>query len=233
MSPGRDGAGPVRGGAIAASASLLARAGRLRDAAAVLSDAEVGELYDLTNPWDPVHHPADAFHHRLVLAAGSVLDVGCGTGAMLHHARDAGHRGALAGIDPNPAYLARARRRADIEWVLGTAAEMPWEQEFELAVMTGHAFQCLVGDGEVRAGLAGVRAALREGGRFAFETRHPHARAWENWTPGHETDVVGAAGRLLRVSHEVESVVDDVVTYTETVTDISGATLHAERRSSS
>ena len=196
----------------------------------MLSDTEVAALYDLTNPWDPVHHPADAFHHRLVMAAGSVLDVGCGTGAMLHHARDAGHRGALAGIDPNPTYLARARRRVDVEWVLGTAAEMPWEQEFELAVMASHGFQCLVGDGEIRAGLAGIRAALRDGGRFAFETRHPWARAWEHWTPEHAIDVVDAAGRLLRVSHEVESMVDDVVTVTETVTDISGATLHADRK---
>jgi SAM-dependent methyltransferase len=188
----------------------------------------VAELYDVLSPWDPVHHPADAFYHRLVMAAGSVLDVGCGTGAMLHRARDAGHRGLLAGIDPNRAYLARARRRDDIEWVYGSAAEMPWEQEFELAVMTGHAFQYLVADGAVRAGLAGVRAALRDGGRFAFETRHPVARAWQNWTPANAIDVEDATGRMLRVTHEVESVVDDVVTFTETVTDISGATVHHE-----
>ena len=196
----------------------------------MLSDADVAALYDLLNPWDPEHHPADAFQHRLVMAAGAVLDVGCGTGAMLHRARDAGHRGVLAGIDPNPAYLARARRRDDIEWVLGTAATTPWEQEFDLAVMTGHAFQCLVDDGEIRAGLAGVRAALREGGRFAFETRHPRAQAWQDWTPAHASEVVDAAGRLLRVSHEVESVVDDVVTFTETVTDASGAAVHYERQ---
>lgn len=159
-----------------------------------------------------------------------MLDVGCGTGAMLHHARDAGHRGELAGIDPHPAYLARARRRDGIEWVLGEAAAMPWEQEFELAVMASHAFQCLVGDGEIRAGLAGVRAALREGGRFAFETRHPQARAWRDWTPAHATEVVDAAGRLLRVAHAVESVVDDVVTFTETVTDAAGAAVHRDRQ---
>jgi ubiquinone/menaquinone biosynthesis C-methylase UbiE len=190
----------------------------------VLSDAAVAALYDLLNPWDPERHPADAFYHRLVMAAPSVLDVGCGTGAMLHHARAAGHRGELAGIDPNPAYLTRARRRDDVEWVLGVAAEMPWEQEFELAVMTGHAFQCLVSDGEVRAGIAGVRAALREGGRFAFETRHPQAQAWRSWTPDHAT------GRPLRVTPDVESVVDGVVTFTETVTDESGAVVHRDRQ---
>ena len=200
------------------------------DAAAVHSDLDMAALYDLLNPWDPERHPADAFHHRLVMAAGSVLDVGCGTGAMLHHARDAGHRGHLAGIDPDAASLARARRRDGIEWVLGEAAAMPWEQEFELAVMTGHAFQCLVADGEIRAGLAGVRAALREGGRFAFETRHPQARTWADWTPAHAAEVVDAAGQALRVAHEVESVADGVVTFTETVTDPSGAVRHRDRQ---
>ena len=195
----------------------------------MLSDDDVAALYDLLNPWDPGSHPADAFYHRLVAGAGSVLDVGCGTGAMLHHARATGHRGVLAGIDPNAAYLARARRREDVEWVLGEAAGLPWEQEFDLAVMTGHAFQCLVGDGAVRAGLAGIRAALHEGGRFAFETRHPQARAWLEWTPANARTVVDAAGRALRVAHEVESVVDGVVTFTGTVTE-DGTVVHRERQ---
>ena len=195
----------------------------------MLSDDDVAALYDVLNPWDPDAHPADAFHHRLVTAAGSVLDVGCGTGALLHHARATGHRGMLAGIDPNPAYLARARRRDDVEWVLGAAAGMPWEQEFELAVMTGHAFQCLVSDGEVRAGLAGVRAALCEGGRFAFETRHPQAQAWREWTPANARTVVDGSGRILRVGHEVESIMDGVVTFTETVTE-GGIVVHRERQ---
>jgi cyclopropane fatty-acyl-phospholipid synthase-like methyltransferase len=34
--------------------------------------------------------PGDRFCHELVMAAGSVLDVGCGTGAMLACARRPG-----------------------------------------------------------------------------------------------------------------------------------------------
>jgi len=34
------------------------------------------------------------------MAAPSVLDVGCGTGAMLHEARQLGHVGRLCGLDP-------------------------------------------------------------------------------------------------------------------------------------
>lgn len=111
----------------------------------------------------------DEFYHRRIMAATAVLHVGCGDGTLLHHARAAGHRGPLAGVDPDPAHLARAGQREDIEWVLGTAAAMPFEQEFDLAVMTGRAFRHLRTLPEIRAGIAGVRAALHEGGRFAFE----------------------------------------------------------------
>lgn len=34
------------------------------------------------------------------MAAGSVLDVGCGTGSMLQSARERGHAGRLAGLGP-------------------------------------------------------------------------------------------------------------------------------------
>src|SRR5438067_2194602 len=108
--------------------------------------------------------------------ATSVLDVGCGTGAMLHRARQNGHVGRLCGIDPDPAMLGRAGRRTDIEWQLSTAASMTWNREFDLAIMTGHAFQVLIEDDELRASLDAIRRALVNTGRFAFETRNTRAR---------------------------------------------------------
>ena len=42
--------------------------------------------------------------------------------------------------------LKQARKRHDIEWVLGDLGSTAWEQEFDLVVMTGHAFQVFVGD---------------------------------------------------------------------------------------
>ncbi|HEX5542552.1 MAG TPA: class I SAM-dependent methyltransferase [Micromonospora sp.] len=193
------------------------------------TDADTAALYDLLNPWDGTRWPSDAFYTELVMAADSVLDVGCGTGSMLKQARELGHPGRLVGVDPDVAALARARRRVDIEWVEGVAADIAWKQEFELATMTSHAFQCFIEDDEVRASLAAIRKALRDGGRFAFETRHPQARAWVEWHGAEPAEVVDGTGHLLRQSHVVESVVDGVVTLIETTTDADGAVLRVDR----
>lgn len=197
----------------------------------MFSDADAAELYDLLNPWDAMRHPGDAFYNELVMAADAVLDVGCGTGSMLHQARECGHSGRLVGLDPDRAALERARRRTDIEWGVGVAAEVAWKREFDLVTMVSHAFQCLVGDDELRTSLAAIRAALRDGGLFAFETRHPQARAWEEWNPSNASEVMDAAGRKLHVAHHVESVLGDVVTFTETTSDSDGTVLRVDRAS--
>jgi ubiquinone/menaquinone biosynthesis C-methylase UbiE len=93
------------------------------------SDEEAAALYDVLNTWGP----SDDFYLALVMDANSVLDVGCGTGALLHRAREVGHAGRLCGVDPDRVMLGVARRRTDIEWEAGTAASMAWDSEFDLA----------------------------------------------------------------------------------------------------
>ena len=198
------------------------------DVAGRYSDADAAALYDLLNPWDPARFPSDGFYAELVMAADSVLDVGCGTGAMLCRARDLGHRGRLAGLDPDLAALDRARRCASIEWVSGRAADARWDCEFDLVTMTSHAFQCLVRDEDLAASLAAIRTALRPDGRFAFETRHPQARAWDSWTPAIAASVVDGSGRALRVFHQVEKLAGDVVSISETTADADGRVLRAD-----
>ncbi|WP_369261805.1 class I SAM-dependent methyltransferase [Streptomyces sp. R35] len=178
------------------------------------SDVPLAALYDALNPWGP----SDDFYLDLVMSARSVLDVGCGTGRLLGRAREAGHQGRLCGLDPAAAMLVRARRReAGVEWVLGDLGCARWQREFDLVVMTGHAFQVLVGNEELRMALASVRDALSDEGRFVFETRNPAARAWESWTPERVREVTDAHGDVVRVWHEVESpVLGDRVTFTET-----------------
>jgi SAM-dependent methyltransferase len=114
--------------------------------------------------------------------------------------------------------LARARALSPggIEWVRGTAEEAPWTGEFDHAYMASNAFQCLATDAVLHASLAAIHRALAPGGTFAFETRHPQARAWEDWN-GTEK-VVNPDGGTAVATQEVTAVDGDVVTLTETFT---------------
>jgi SAM-dependent methyltransferase len=181
----------------------------------LFSDTGLAALYDR---WWPRDQRKDFdFYLPLVMSAEAVLDVGCGTGALLHEARQSGHKGRLCGLDPAAGMLAQARKRSDIEWVLGDLTSVAWAHEFDLVVMTGHAFQALIEDQELRTSLAAIRLALTNNGRFAFETRNPLARAWERWTPENAVEVTGAEGATVRISTEVETLFDgSVVSFTHT-----------------
>lgn len=161
------------------------------------------------------------FYLPLVMSAKSVLDVGCGTGELLRLAREAGHAGRLCGLDPAEAMLEQARKRRDVEWVYGDLSTADWRREFDLVVMTGHAFQVLVEDDELRASLAAIRSALTEDGRFVFETRNPPARGWEAWIPDNAVEIAHG-GSVVRMAHQVETPVEgDVVSFTVTYTSPS------------
>ena len=151
------------------------------------ADHELAALYDALNPRESSGDYN--FYLPMIMAAESVLDVGCGTGSLLHWARESGHEGRLVGLDPAEGMLAQARRRDDVEWVLGDLSTVSWEDEFDFAVMTGHAFQVLLTDDELRTAFAAIRRALRPGGRFGFDTRNPAARGWERWTPQNVREV--------------------------------------------
>ena len=171
----------------------------------------------MLHPWE--RRGDFGFYLPLVMSAETVLDVGCGTGELLRLARQAGHTGRLFGLDPAAAMLDQARTHSDIEWILGDLASVDWDREFDLVVMTGHAFQVLIEDNQLRASLAVIRSVLSWDGRFAFETRNPLVRAWEGWTPDNAVEVVDAAGAVLRMAHEVETPVGgDIVSFTVTFT---------------
>ncbi|KAB8167708.1 methyltransferase domain-containing protein [Streptomyces sp. 3MP-14] len=181
------------------------------------ADAQLAALYDRFHPWDA--RGDFAFYLPRLLAARSVLDVGCGTGTLLHRAREAGHDGRLVGLDPAEGMVALARRREDVEWVRGDLDSLGGRREFDLVVMTGHAFQVLRTDEEVRGALAAVRELLTEDGRFAFETRNPAARAWDAWTPEHAVSVVDEHGAEVTMAHRVDlPVAGETVSFTTTYT---------------
>ena len=179
----------------------------------IFADAELAALYDRMN----LGRADFDFYMPMVMAAASVLDVGCGTGSMLHEARTAGHTGRLCGLDPAPGMLAQAARHTDIEWILGDLSSVPSVEEFDLVVMTGHAFQVFVEDSDLRAALSAIRATLSDNSHFAFETRNPSARAWETWDNEERPLVTGPDGGQVRMARRVIAPFDGrVLSFTHT-----------------
>lgn len=178
------------------------------------SEPSLAELYDAFCEG----RPDFSFYLPLVMLAERVLDVGCGTGGLLRMAREAGHIGRLCGLDPAAAMLQVARTRTDIEWVVGDLASVIWDRQFDLVVMTGHAFQVFIEDDQLRASLAAIRSALTENGRFVFETRNPLVRAWKGWTPENAVEIA-PDGTVVRMEHQVEiPIAGDLISFTTTYT---------------
>ncbi|HEX6683357.1 MAG TPA: class I SAM-dependent methyltransferase [Candidatus Limnocylindrales bacterium] len=169
------------------------------------TDPRLTVFYDQLNGWGPERD----FYLDLVMAARSVLDVGCGTGSVLRRARAAGHTGRLAGLDPAAAMLDRARVRSDVDWILGDLGTVRFEHEFDLVVMTGHVFQVFLTDEDIAAALAAVRRALTGDGRFAFETLNPLPRPWERWT--NSAEVVAPDGTVVTAANTEPKLVGDHV----------------------
>lgn len=138
------------------------------------------EVYDAECPWGP-----DDDHFVAVVGPTPVrvADLGCGTGRLALGLAAAGH--VVTGVDPARASLDAARRKegADrVTWVEGTSIDLP-TAAFDVAVMTSHVAQMILGDDEWAACLADLRRALRPGGRLTFDSRDPATRGWERWNP--------------------------------------------------
>lgn len=190
------------------------------------AEPRLAELYDAFC----VGRPDFGFYLPLVMSAERVLDVGCGTGELLRLARATGHIGRLCGLDPAAAMLRVAQARTDIEWVLGDLASVAWDREFDLVVMTGHAFQVLTEDDQLRASLAAIRSALAEDGHFVFETRNPLVRAWERWVPMGEGVEIVRDGLPVRMEHpEMPVVQGDLVSFTMAYTSATWDRPHVSR----
>jgi SAM-dependent methyltransferase len=142
-------------------------------------DPHLTDFYDLENGWAP-----DTEYCRdLARDARSVLDLGCGTGllaAALAQCRE------VMGVDPAGAMLdvARARPGGDkVVWVEADARHFRSDRRFDLIVMTGHAFQCLLTDGDQLALLRTIAHHLSSRGRFIFDSRNPAPAEWREWVP--------------------------------------------------
>ena len=147
----------------------------------VFEDPFFASLYDHFNAWDV----CDDFYLELALqTAGSVLDLGCGTGLLACRMAQKGL--AVTGADPADGMLQVARSRAGAErvsWIKAEGQTLRLPRRFDLIYMTGHAFQALLTDDDAIAVLRTAHDHLTEDGRFAFESRNPPGR---RGCPGHQ-----------------------------------------------
>ncbi len=154
----------------------------MTDPEPLFHDPAFAQLYEADNLWSP-----DAeYCLGLARSAATVLDLGCGTGRFCARvAALPGHRD-ICGADPAPGMLAVAQDQygdLGIDWVQADARTLRLTRRFDLIVMTGHAFQCLLTDADRAAALGTIAAHLTPAGRFIFDSRNPAVREWERWTP--------------------------------------------------
>jgi len=175
------------------------------------ADPRLAALYDALNPPDA----STAFYLGLPgPPPARILDMGCGTGQLACEFAGRGHH--VTGADPAAAMLAVARARPGgdrVRWIQAGAAGLATSDRYDLIVMTGHVFQLLLEDSDVRAALRVLARHLAPGGRIAFETRNPAAVEWQYWNPRETRQRVEAAGQVADVHYEISAVTGELVTY--------------------
>jgi SAM-dependent methyltransferase len=184
---------------------------------AIFDDPRLAQVYD---PLDPDRSDLDVYIAIVdELGAGSVLDVGCGTGTFA--CLLAGRGIDVVAVDPAAASLDVARGKPGAErvrWLLGDATTLPALQ-VDAALMTANVAQVFLADDDWAATLAGINAALRPGGTLVFETRVPARRAWEQWTREHTHTTVDIPGLGPVSSWEEVTAVDGELVSFESMTE--------------
>lgn len=166
-------------------------------------------VYDLGNGW------SEDRDFYLSLAGDTpqrIMDLGCGTGLLCNAYAERGH--SVTGVDPSAPMLDAARRTRFgkvIEWVESGAQSFRSDETFDLIVMTGHAFQVLLGDNDIRDVFSGARRHLAADGLFAFETRNPRVD-WAHEWDGMHRELHSLSG-LVRESFKVRSVSNERIVF--------------------
>jgi len=146
---------------------------------ALFNDPDLARFYDRENRWDSDFD----FCRALAADAGSVLDLGCGTGELAASLAP-GRR--VTGVDPARAMLDIAGKRPGgdrVDWVETDARHLRLNDRFDLVLLTGHAFQVFLTPDDRRDVLDAIARHLAPGGRFIFDSRNPAYELWKTWRP--------------------------------------------------
>lgn len=142
------------------------------------TDPTIASFYDVENEW--MDDSETCF--EMAEQAGSVLDLGCGTGLLAAALADGKRR--VVGVDPAAAMLDIARKReggAAVHFVEADARTLDLGESFDLIVLTGHAFQVFLTREDRLAVLGVIAKHLSPKGRFIFDSRNPAAEEWLEW----------------------------------------------------
>lgn len=146
----------------------------------IFADPRLAVIYDdLDGDRDDLDHYESIVDE---VAVRTVLDIGCGTGALACRLAQRGIT--TIGVDPAEASLQVARTKPGAElvtWLHGDATTLP-PMAVDLVTMTANVAQVFLTDDEWASTLDGCRRALRDDGLLVFESRVPANRAWEGWT---------------------------------------------------
>ncbi len=184
---------------------------------AAFADPRLAVLYDVL---DADRSDLDAYMAIAdEVGAGSVIDIGCGTGSLAVRLARSGRT--VVGVDPAGASLdvAKVKPLAErVTWVHGDATALRGRgATADLAVMTGNVAQVFVSDGDWVSTLDAVHDCLHPGGWLVFETRRVEVRDWERWDAG-PTRVDLSDGSHVVVSTTVTAVALPLVTFESTTT---------------
>ncbi len=140
---------------------------------------KLAQIYDLDSPWS---EDRDFYLSIVGDAPKTILDLGCGTGLLCDAYAKNGHT--VTGVDPAEEMLNIARQKqygAEIIWIQSKAQDFKSECLYDVIIMTGHAFQVLLGDEDVISVFKTMRDHLKPDGRIVFESRNPYIDWKSKW----------------------------------------------------
>lgn len=190
----------------------------------LFTDPSLAELYDLL---DGPRDDLDLYLAvRRELGAGSVLDIGCGTGSFACALALEGVE--VTALDPAAAMVevARAKPGSDlVRFIVGDVEDLP-PLDVDLVTMTGNVAQVFLADEAWTRVLTASRDALQPNGHLVFETRVPEVEAWRSWTKEASYDVFELpAGGRIETWHELVEVRPPFVTFSSVVVKDTGELL--------